>query len=82
MMKNLQYLTAIICFLLLICTESAAQEHPVLKGKVTDSNTGETIYGPGINIKDTGLWTVTDNNGEFQFDGIQPGDYSIAVACL
>lgn len=82
MMNYLQYLTSIICFLLLVCTQSAAQEGNILKGKVTDSNTGETIYGAGINIKDTGLWTVTDNNGEFQFDGIQPGDYSIAVACL
>jgi iron complex outermembrane recepter protein len=63
-MKNL-----VILFLLFLIPLSA-QDH-VLKGKVTDSETGYPLQNANIIIWENGRGTSTDENGEFTLKGVQ-----------
>lgn len=57
----------------LICEVTLKAETPALysiSGKVIDAKTSETIVGVGINLKDTGIWTVTDEDGRFTIQNI------------
>lgn len=47
-----------------------------------DSNNGEPIPGAGVNLKDTGIWTVSDENGVFILSGLGAGDHTLVFACL
>ena len=60
----------------------AAPKYYSIKGRVTDSQTGEPIAGVIFNIDGTGLWTISDVDGSYVFDRVQPGEYLIKVSCL
>ena len=69
----------------LICEVTLKAETPALysiSGKVIDAKTSETIVGVGINLKDTGIWTVTDEDGRFTIQNIPQGSCSLVFACL
>jgi hypothetical protein len=53
----------------------------VISGQVTTSITGQlsTINGATVVIIETGQTTVTDQNGNFSFTGVQPGIYHIKI---
>jgi len=53
----------------------------VLSGKVTD-NTGETLSGAAVQLKDSRLGTITDANGEYKISGIKKGENTIVVSFL
>ena len=38
----------------------------ILKGKITNAKTGEELIGVSISVKDTGLGTVSDHDGNFE----------------
>jgi len=60
--------------LLLVCLSAVAQQG-VLKGKVTDAQSNETLIGVNI-IANTGSGVVTDMNGEYTLK-LDPGRYEI-----
>lgn len=60
----------------------AAPKYYSIKGRVTDSQTGEPIAGVIFNVDGTGLWTISDVDGSYVFDRVQPGEYLIKVSCL
>ena len=60
----------------------AAPKYYSIKGRVTDSQTGEPVAGVIFNIDGTGLWTISDVDGSYVFDRVQPGEYLIKVSCL
>lgn len=43
-------------------------EKVILKGKVTNAKTGEELIGVSISVKDTGLGTTSDRNGNFELE--------------
>ena len=45
----------------------------VVKGRVVDARTGESLDGSVISLDN--LWAMAFDNGEFQFDNVQPGKY-------
>ena len=64
-----------------VCTLEAAS--PVkLKGRITEAQGGEPIVGAVVNLDKNYLWAVSDAQGNFTMNGIEPGDYSISVTCL
>ena len=71
-----------IISILLICTFSLRAQTLSISGKVVDAQTSETIVGVGVNLKDTGIWTVTDENGYFKIEGLSAGSCSLVFACL
>lgn len=52
-----------------------------ISGKVTD-DAGEGIPWAGLVLKETGIWTVSDDEGCFVFGNVLPGTYTLEVSCL
>lgn len=78
--KN-KYLVFILCFISSVCILKAQETGYYIEGQVTDSKTGEAIYGAAVNIKDSGIWTMTDDKGIFSFSNLH-GSGTITVSCL
>src|SRR6056300_886712 len=69
--------------LLMLCAVTGfAQKSGMLRGVVSDSETGETLPNVGITIVGTYLSAVTDFDGRYQFPSVPAGDYSIKVQVL
>jgi TonB family protein len=52
---------------------------PYLKGIVDDFVTRARIAGASVVIEETGAHLVSDDNGEFQIEGLTPGSYTIRI---
>lgn len=72
----------ILIFLTFQVLASAAPRNFSITGKVTDAQTGEPIAGVIFNIDGTGLWTLSDTDGNYLFDKVQAGEYTIKLSCL
>lgn len=83
-MKQLrQFLLMIL--LLVSADVMTAQQNRVLfsiSGKVVDAKTGEPVIGAAVNVEDTGIWAISDENGTFFLPDIRPGDYAVQFSCL
>ena len=60
----------------------AAPHNFSISGRVTDAQSGEPIAGVIFNIDGTGLWTLSDTDGNYLFEKVQAGEYIIKVSCL
>jgi hypothetical protein len=54
----------------------------VLTGKVFDMNTLEELAGVTVQIEGTDLKAYTDMEGNFKFEGVQPGTYSLNISYI
>ncbi len=79
-MKNLT--GKILTFILLIFMSNAAFSQGSLKGKVTDTETGEGLIGANVFIVGTYKGAAADFNGEYVISDLKPGDYTIRVTYL
>lgn len=77
------------CLLMILLLVSAdvmtAQQNRALfsiSGKVVDAKTGEPVIGAAVNVEDTGIWAISDENGTFFLPDIRPGDYAVQFSCL
>ena len=59
-----------------VSLQSWAQQ---LKGVVFDKNTKETLIGAVISIEGTDVKAVTDVNGNFSFEGLKDGTYTLYI---
>ncbi|OMQ12130.1 TonB-dependent receptor [[Flexibacter] sp. ATCC 35103] len=78
-MKKLdQYLgTLLLMFCLFSLPNNGfAQNQNTISGKVLDDS-GVTVPGANVSIKETGKSTVTDENGGYSFSNIEAGTYTI-----
>ena len=57
-----------------VSLQSWAQQ---LKGIVIDKNSKETLIGAVISIEGTDVKAVTDVNGNFSFEGLKDGTYTL-----
>lgn len=53
-----------------------------LSGKVVDKKSNEPVIGAAVGLSDLDIWTVSDENGIFEFTGIFPQIYTLEVRCL
>ena len=53
-----------------------------LAGTVADSSSGEPVYMAAVLVKETGSWTVTDENGKFTTGPIPEGTYTVEFSLL
>lgn len=69
--------------LLLVCSiypACAPEELPgSIYGTVVDKATGEPIKSAGVELSPSGLKTVTGSEGQFQFDDIAQGSYTLWI---
>lgn len=77
-MKRIILLTFLI---LIITTLTNAQDKGTIRGTVYDANTGETLVGVSVVIKDTYTGTATDLDGKFSLD-TEPGTYDLQLSFI
>ncbi len=53
-----------------------------VKGQVTDFTSGDVLPGVEVQIKETKQKAFTDFDGEFSFDELNPGKYTIVVSYI
>ena len=71
--------------LISILTGAALLAAPVkvsVTGTVVDAALGEPLPGAVVTLDDNYLWGVTDEDGTFIIEGVQPGTYTLAVELL
>ena len=69
--------------LLLASAIPALAAGPVkLGGRVLDTGTKEPVPGAIIQLDEQYLWAVTDADGAFLMEQVQPGRYELKVSCL
>jgi len=90
MKKNIFLITLLLAFTTLIAgvdennknTEAASNRNIEVKGTVTDFANGDALAGVEVQIKETKQKAYTDFDGEFSFDEITPGKYTIVVSYI
>lgn len=58
---------------------SYAAEAATIKGKVTDSQTGDALPGANVYLVGTSMGASTDLNGEFAIVDVTPGSYTMQI---
>lgn len=83
-MKQLRQFLLMILLLVSADVMTAQQNRALfsISGKVVDSKTGEPVIGAAVNVEDTGIWAISDENGTFFLPDIRPGDYAVQFSCL
>jgi hypothetical protein len=54
----------------------------IIKGRITDSETHKPISGAVISITGTKTISVSDAKGDYSFNNIKPGTYSLSGSCM
>ena len=54
----------------------------ILKGKVIDKKTGESLVGAIVNVGNSEYKTYTDLDGNFEIKNIKEGNYNIVVSYI
>ena len=77
-------LLVFIMLMLFNASPSFAQKGSLysISGKIVDSKSGEPVIGAAVNVEDTGIWAISDENGAFSLADIRPGNYSVLFSCL
>ena len=83
-MKQLRQFLLMILLLVSADVMTAQQNRELfsISGKVVDAKTGEPVIGAAVNVEDTGIWAISDENGTFFLPDIRPGDYAVQFSCL
>lgn len=83
-MKQLRQFLLMILLLVSADVMTAQQNRArfSISGKVVDAKTGEPVIGAAVNVEDTGIWAISDENGTFFLPDIRPGDYAVQFSCL
>ncbi len=53
-----------------------------ISGVIADMETNETLAGVLVSIEGTNFETLTDLDGNFSFEGLQAGDYSLKLSYI
>ncbi len=72
-------LITVILLLILAAVAGSAQTGSI-RGKVIDGKTGEELIGTTVVITGTTTGTISDFDGNFSLDDLEPGTYSITVS--
>ncbi len=54
----------------------------IVAGTVQEAETKEPIIGAIVRLGDDYLWAMTNEEGNFIFENVQKGDYTLEVSCL
>ena len=53
-----------------------------VSGIIIDAGSGDPVIGAVVRIGTDYLWAITDSEGEFIFDNVQPGKHKLEASCL
>ena len=77
--RNLLFLVFAVLAFLVSCGGSESKEPGSIYGVVTDKATGESIINAGVELQPVGLKTVTGSDGQFEFNEVAVGTYTLYV---
>ena len=60
-----------------VLTTTAAWGQGAIRGKMTDAQTGETLIGANVVIKNPYMGAMADLDGNFSLEGLAPGTYKV-----
>ncbi|MFT6815486.1 MAG: TonB-dependent receptor [Sphingobacteriales bacterium] len=66
---------------LLTCTAIFSQTG-IIRGNIIDNETGETLIGANVLLLGTSFGTVTDIDGDFLFENIPVGEYTLNISYI
>ncbi|MCK3686408.1 TonB-dependent receptor [Maribellus sp. YY47] len=72
----------LISIFLLFQAISAGADNGSLKGTVIDAKTKESLIGTTVMVKETSQGTITDFDGNFLIQKVQPGRYTLLVSFI
>lgn len=79
MLRNL--FSCLLLALLAIPVSSFAQDG-VIRGRVTDASTGETLPGANVLVQQLAIGASVDINGEYTIRGVRPGTYTVVASFI
>ncbi|MBN1819263.1 MAG: TonB-dependent receptor [Prolixibacteraceae bacterium] len=71
--------TALLLFIVFVFTMLSYAQNSI-NGKITDSETHESLAGANIIIKNTTIGIASDNEGNFSISGLNNGEYILRVS--
>lgn len=75
MKHKISFLFFVVCILLLVFDQADAQVH----GRVIDASSSEDVPYAYIHLEEINRSTTADRNGEFRFQNVPNGSYTISV---
>ncbi len=77
----LLFVMAMVVGIFMVSSQAVAQERTEasLSGKVVDSSTEQSLSGVEVNIEGMDESTTTDDEGNYSFESLQPGTYTVSV---
>ncbi|MBE9467960.1 MAG: TonB-dependent receptor [Bacteroidetes bacterium] len=75
-------ISIIILLILFFCTSGFSQNKFNIKGKLINKKTGEIVVCAAVKLKEIESWTITDENGSFQFNDLPSNVYTLQIQCL
>ncbi len=79
---NMKYYFVLFLTLGIVTHLFAQKQTGSIRGKVTDTETGEPLIGANVFLKQTGQGTVTDLDGNFVLRDVPPGPYDVECTYL
>ncbi len=77
---SISLLHALALFIIIIITASAAVEAEGLSGVVKDRENEHPIFRASVRIVELNTGVITGESGEFRFEGLADGDYTLRVS--
>jgi len=74
--------TLTLLLLLAVSTVALSVPNTVIKGRVTDKETGEGLPGANITVPGTYKGAASDRDGYYKITGLSPGDYDIKASMI
>ena len=74
--------TAIYCLLLLLFSGTAYGQKGIIRGKITDADTGEPLPGVNVLVMGTYYGAATNADGVFEIRNISPGAYNLKISFI
>ena len=81
-MKQLKIIGLLILFLLVSPVQLSAQSRGIIKGHLTDAQSGEPLMFANVALLGTVLGGVTDEQGNYQLSNIKPGTYTLLFSYI
>ncbi|MBN2772830.1 MAG: carboxypeptidase-like regulatory domain-containing protein, partial [Prolixibacteraceae bacterium] len=72
----------LILFLILIPAVVSAQNKFRISGKVVNKANEESIPYVALQLTELERWTISNENGEFIFENVPAGNYTLEATCL
>ncbi|MDZ7723045.1 MAG: carboxypeptidase-like regulatory domain-containing protein [candidate division KSB1 bacterium] len=72
----------LVCFALFYFFASQALAASLIRGKVVDSKTGNSLPGANVYLEGTHIGAATDMKGNYVINNVPPGAYSMHVTYI